>query len=70
MYLQIGGDNIDIFLFLWHDLRSRLVLILNVFFFFRLWCLWFEHGNHAIDGNSKKPTLAENFVSQQCFVDV
>ena len=45
-------------------------MALKVFFFFSLWRLSFEHSNHAIDGNSKQSTLAENFVSQQCFVDV
>ena len=70
MYLQICSDYIDIFAFQKLDLRCRIVLAAKVSFFFRLWKLWFAHGNHAMGNNSVRFTARESFVSQQCFLDV
>ena len=70
MYLRICADYIDIFASPVLDVRSRVVLASKVSFFFRLWKLWFSHGNHAIGNNSVRFKPAENFVNQQCFLDV
>ena len=69
MYLQICSDYIDIFASQKLDLRCRIVLAAKVSFFFRLWKLWFAHGNHAVGNNSVRFTARESFVSQQCFFD-
>ena len=69
-YLEICANYIDIFLSPRLDLRSRLVLCSKVSFFFRLWKLWFVHGDHSVGGLACKFTVAENFISQQCFVDI
>ena len=47
------------------DLRARVVLASKVSFFFRLWRLWFMHGD-----NKEEFTVNLNFVSQQCFIDI
>ena len=70
MYLQICGDYIDIFALPVLDVRRRIVLASKVSFFFRLWKLWFTHGNHAVGNNSVTFKPAESFVSQQCYLDV
>lgn len=70
MYLQVCGDYIDMFASEVLDLRSRIVLAAKVSFFFRIWKLWFSHGNHAVGNNSVRFTAKESFVSQQCFLDV
>ena len=70
MYLRICADYIDIFALAVLDVRSRVVLASKVSFFFRLWKLWFSYGNHAVGNNSVRFKPAENFVSQQCFLDV
>ena len=64
MYLEVCSNYIDIFLSPTLDLRSRVLLAAKVSFFFRLWKLWFQFGNHSVGGNSKKPTPQINFVSQ------
>jgi len=69
-YLEACSNYINVFLSPTLDLRSKVVLASKVSFFFRIWKLWFQFGNHAIGGNSKKLTAAVNFVSQQCFIDV
>lgn len=69
-YLEICSDYIDIFLSPTLDLRSRIVIASKVSFFFRLWKLWLKHGDHGILGNSRILTVANSFVSQQCFLDV
>ena len=69
-YLLICSNYIDIFLSPALDLRSRVVLAAKISFFFRLWKLWFQFGDQGVGGNSKKLTVATNFVSQQCFIDV
>lgn len=70
MYLQICADYVDIFLSVSLDLRQRIVLASKVSFFFRIWRLWFQHGDHAVGGNTKNLTTQECFVSNQCFLDV
>ena len=70
LYLEVCSNYIDIFLSPRLNLRSRIVLASKVSFFFRIWKLWFQFGNHSIGGNSQKLTLANNFISQQCFIDV
>lgn len=70
LYLEVCGNYIDIFLSPTLNLRSRVVLASKVSFFFRLWKLWFQFGDHIVGGNSKKLTTARNFVSMQCFIDV
>lgn len=52
------------------DVRSKIVLASKVYFFFKLWMLWFTHGNHAVGNNSVTFKPVESFVSQQCFLDV
>ena len=42
----------------------------KVSFFFRIWKLWFSHGDHGVGGNTKNLTLQECFVSNQCYLDV
>ena len=42
----------------------------KVSFFFHLWKLWLKHGDHGVLGNSRVLTVANRFVSQQCFLDV
>ena len=69
-YLEICANYIDIFLSPRLDLRSRLVLCSKVSFFFRLWKLWFVHGNHLVGGMACNFTIAQNFISQQCFIDI
>lgn len=69
MYVQVWGNYRYIFLSPRHSLREKIVLESKVSFFFRLRHLWFRYGNHAVDGNTSKPSLSENFVSQKCFVD-
>jgi hypothetical protein len=56
MYLQFSGDYINIFASQVLDLRNRIVFAAKVSFFFRLWKLWFTHGNHAIENNSVRFT--------------
>jgi hypothetical protein len=70
MYLQICADYIDIFLSTKLDLQSRIVLAGKVSFFFRIWRLWLQFGDHSLGGNTRKLTLSESFVSMQCFFDV
>ena len=70
LYLSICADYIDIFLSISLSLRERVVLASKVSFFFRIWKLWFQHGDHGIGGNTKTPTLQECFVSNQCYLDV
>ena len=69
-YLEICANYIDIFLSPRLDLRSRIVLSSKVSFFFCLWKLWFVHGNHSIGGMACNFTVAENSISQQCFIDI
>jgi hypothetical protein len=70
MYLQICADYVDIFLSLSLTLRERVVFVGKVSFFFRLWKLWFKHGDHSVGGNTKTLTVQECAVSNQCFLDV
>ena len=70
MYLNICADYIDIFASPRLDLRSRIVLAGKVSFFFRIWKLWFTHGDHRVGSSSKTFTTKENFISMQCFVDI
>jgi len=70
LYLSICVDYIDIFLSVSLTLRERVVLASKVSFFFRIWKLWFHHGDHGVGGNTKKLTLQECFVSNQCYLDV
>ena len=51
LYLEVCSNYIDIFLSPSLDLRSRIVLASKVSFFFRIWKLWFQFGNHSIGGN-------------------
>ena len=69
-YLEICAAYIDIFCSPRLDLRSRVVLCGKVSFFFRLWRLWLQHGDHGVLGNSQPPVQAKNFVSLQCFIDI
>ena len=69
-YLEICAAYIDIFCSPRLDLRSRVVLCGKVLFFFRLWRLWLQHGDHGVLGNSQPPVQAKNFVSLQCFIDI
>ena len=62
-YLEICANYMSIFLFPRLDLRSRIVLASKVSFFFHIWKLWFEFGNHTVGGNTKKLIAATNFVS-------
>ena len=70
LYLEICADYIDIFLSPRHDLRSRIVKVAKVSFFFRLWKLWMKHGNHGVLGNTEAVNPKLHFVSQQCFLDI
>ena len=45
LYLSICADYIDIFLSVSLTLRERVVLAGKVSFFFRIWKLWFSHGD-------------------------
>ena len=69
-YLSICSDYIDLFLSPLLDLRSKIVVAARVCFFLRLWRLWIKHGNHGVGGNSMTVTLADCFVSNQCFIDI
>jgi hypothetical protein len=64
LYLSICADYIDIFLSVSLTLRERVVLASKVSFFFRIWKLWFHHGDHGVGGNTKKLTLQECFCKQ------
>jgi hypothetical protein len=70
MYLEICSNYIDIFLFHRIDLRSTIALAFKVSFFFRLWRLWFSHGDHSVFENTKKLCPTDHFVNQQCFIDI
>ena len=70
LYLEICADYIDIFLSVSLTLRERIVLASKVSFFFRIWKLWFQHGDLGVGGNTKNLTLQECFVSNQCYLDV
>jgi hypothetical protein len=70
MYLQICADYIDIFLSPRLDLRSRLALAAKVSFFLQLSKLWLTHEDHSVLGNTRSITVAECFITQQCFVDI
>jgi hypothetical protein len=70
MYLGICSNYIDIFLSPRLDLRSRIVPASKVSFLFRLWRLWFSHGDQSVFGNTKKLCPTDHFVSQQCFINI
>jgi hypothetical protein len=57
IYLQICGDYIDCFLYVSLDLRARIVLASKVSFFFKIWRLWLQHGDHGVGGNTKRLTM-------------
>jgi hypothetical protein len=69
-YLEICASYIDIFCSPRLDLRSRIVLCGKVSFFFRIWRLWLQNGDHGVLGNSQRLVEAKNFVSLQCFIDI
>ena len=69
-YLQICANYIDIFCSPRLDLRSRIVFCGKVSFFFRLWRLWLQNGDHSVFGNSQRLVENKNFVSLQCFIDI
>ena len=70
LYLEICSNYIDIFCSLRLDLRSRVVLSGKVSFFFRLWRLWLQNGDHGVSGNPQRLVETKKFVSQQCFLDI
>ena len=49
---------------------SRIVLCGKVSFFFRIWRLWFQNGDHGVLGNSQKLVEAKKFVSLHYFLDI
>jgi hypothetical protein len=69
-YLSICNNYIDLFMSPLLDLRSKIVVATRGFFFLRLWRLWIKHGSHGVGGNSMTITLADCFVSNQCFIDI
>lgn len=69
-YLETCANYVSVFCSPHLDLRSRLVLASKVSIFFRFWKLWFSHGDHGVMGNSRSLSAKDNFMSQQCFVDI
>ncbi|KAL3702313.1 hypothetical protein R1sor_020335 [Riccia sorocarpa] len=66
LYLEVVADYVDIWSSPILTIKERIVKAVKVLWFFKLWRLWITHGQHGDD----IPTLKENFISSQCFIDV